>query len=393
MKKKAACLCLLSALLFFTFSGFATPCAASALSAGEAVIEAESGRLLYALNEQVVLPMASTTKIMTALLILEDCDLDEIVTVPEAAAGVEGSSIYLQAGEKISVRDLLYGLMLRSGNDCAVALALHHSKNLQKFCVCMNEKAKSLGCAHTHFCNPHGLPAEGHATTAHDLAVIAAYALKNEQFSEIVSTRSHVIPDGGCGYARSLQNKNKMLYTYEGADGVKTGYTKEAGRCLVSSATREGMRLVSVVLNSPDMYLRSAEILDSCFSLFKRHKLFDKNKYFVDVKTEVEEKNCRCKCCEDFYYPLKEEEIGEVRIEEVLPRAAKLPIREGDEVGILKIYLKNQLLFSQKIVSIEKKEKSLLDILREMGKRNCLQCVSTNFSLNAASPAAVPATN
>ena len=201
---------------------------------------------------------------IAVMLINDGRGLDEPVYIEREYTGIEGSSMYLEPGQTRTVRDLLYGLMLRSGNDCAVALALHHSKNLQKFCVCMNEKAKSLGCAHTHFCNPHGLPAEGHATTAHDLAVIAAYALKNEQFSEIVSTRSHVIQDGGCGYARSLQNKNKMLCTYEGADGVKTGYTKEAGRCLVSSATREGMRLVSVVLNSPDMYLRSAEILDSC---------------------------------------------------------------------------------------------------------------------------------
>ena len=212
---------------------FGAPVSAEAysVSRGEAVVEVTSGRLLFAENEDTELPPASTTKILTALIIVEDCDLDTVIEVPKDAAGTEGSSVYLEAGEKLTVRDLLYGLMLRSGNDCAVTLALHHSGSISAFAEHMNERAAELGAKHSHFANPHGLPVEGHYTTAHDLALIAAAAVRNETFSEIVGTEKYTAPDGGCGYARVWQNKNKMLYSYEGADGVKTGYTKEAGRC------------------------------------------------------------------------------------------------------------------------------------------------------------------
>ena len=207
-------------------------------SAGEAVLEVNSGRLLFARNPEKKLPMASTTKILTAILVIEEDDLDEVVRIPEEAVGVEGSSIYLVAGETMTRKDLLYGLMLRSGNDCAETLAILHSGSIEKFADCMNEKAMQIGAQDSHFMNPHGLPAPQHYTTAKDLAMIAAYALRNDIFSEIVACKSYTIPDGGCGYPRLLQNKNKMLYSYSDADGVKTGYTKEAGRCLVTSATR-----------------------------------------------------------------------------------------------------------------------------------------------------------
>ena len=392
MKLKAFCICA-ALLLSILLPAQILPSFAAEPSAGEAVLEVESGRLLYAKNEREQMPMASTTKIMTALLVIEECSLDDVVTIPAQAAGVEGSSIYLQEGEKMTVRDLLYGLMLRSGNDCAVALALHHSNTLDAFCKRMNERANELGAFDTHFSNPHGLPAKGHFTTAHDLAVIAAYALKNPVFSQIVSAHTYTIPDGGCGYARFLQNKNKMLCQYEGADGVKTGYTKEAGRCLVSSATRDGMRIVCVVLDSPDMYNRSGELLDKCFSEYKLYKLFDSNEYIVELDTDVSEKTCKCRAENDFVYPLRKEELAFVRIEEDLPERLVLPVQEGDVAGNLKIYLKNQLIFSQKIVSIERKEKSFLDILREIGKRNGLVCGSTNFLQNAALQAGAPATN
>ncbi len=392
MKIKRLCFCAL-VFLFILFPLQNYSCLAAEPSSGEAVIEVESGRMLYAKDERVRLPMASTTKIMTALLVIEECRLDDVVSVPAQAVGVEGSSIYLQEGEKLTVRDFLYALMLRSGNDCAVALALHHSGSVEAFCSCMNERAKQLGATDTHFCNPHGLPAEEHFTTARDLAVIASFALKNPVFSQIVSSHSYTIQDGGCGYVRVLQNKNKMLYQYDGADGVKTGYTKQAGRCLVSSATREGMRVVCAVLNSPDMYNRSAELLDNGFCNYKLQKLFDKNKYIVELNTDVRGKTVKCKCEKDFVYPLREEELSQVRVEEELPDRLTLPVEEGEAAGNLKIYLKNQLIFSQKIVSIEKKEKSILDILREMGKRNDLLCGSTNFLPNAAWQAGVPAIN
>lgn len=184
--------------------------------------------MLYEKNADVQLAMASTTKIMTALVVLENCSLDEVVTVAKEAQGVEGSSIYLSAGEKLTVEQLLLGLMMHSGNDAAVALAIHCGGSVDAFVEMMNQKAADIGADRTNFVNPNGLPAEGHYTTARDLALIAATALKNDDFARIVSTQKAVIPWDGKEWDRVLVNKNKMLSMYDGANGVKTGYTKAA---------------------------------------------------------------------------------------------------------------------------------------------------------------------
>ena len=339
---------------------------AFAESSGEAVFEVGSGRLLFSRHERVRLAPASTTKILTALLIIEDCDLSEMIEVPKEGAGVEGSSIYLIEGEKVTVLDLLYGLMLRSGNDCAATLALHHSGSLDGFAEAMNVWAKAAGAQESCFKNPHGLPAEGHYTTAYDLGLIAVSALKNPVFSEIVSARSWTIPDGGCGYVRRLENKNKMLAMYEGADGVKTGYTKAAGRCLVTSATRGGMQIVSVVLNSPAMYERSGEILDLCYAEYSLYNIKEKISGNLIVPTDVPGKYCDCVCKGEMQYPLTEKEYSEISVSVRLPEKIMLPVQRGQEIGEVGIYLKNQLLFSQKIVSIVEMEKSYFDILREI---------------------------
>ena len=212
---------------------------------------------MHALNADERLPMASTTKILTAIIIIEDCKLDEEVTVPKEAEGAEGSSVYLKAGDVYTVEELLYGLMLRSGNDCAETLALYHSGSIERFAAVMNRRALRMGAEHSSFVNPHGLPDDRHYTTARDLALITAYAMENETFRTIVSCKFYE--------GRAWKNKNKMLFEYEGADGVKTGFTTRAGRCLVTSATRDGVRLVCVVLSSPQMYERTAELLDQAF--------------------------------------------------------------------------------------------------------------------------------
>lgn len=367
---------------------------AAAVSAGEAVLDCESGRVLYEHNADKQMPMASTTKILTAIIILEDCDLDAVVTVPPQAAGTEGSSIYLIAGEKITVRDLLYGLMLRSGNDCAVTLALYHSGTVEAFAACMNARAQTMGAVNSSFVNPHGLPAEGHYTTALDLARIAAYALRNASFREIVSAKEWRTDGDGTETVRLFHNKNKMLYNYAGADGVKTGYTKEAGRCLVASAERSGSRYVCVTLNSPSMYERSAELLDGSFAKFRRACLFDAETFSVRIPAGSRGKSCACACRESFYYPLAEGEERAIRIEKDVCGRLCLPVRRGDAAGELRIFLENQLLFSQKIVSIEEVKKSFSDILYEIAKNGRgKSCASTNISQPAASPAAAPATN
>ena len=217
------------------------------------VMELNSRRILYEENGTVELPIASTTKIATAVAVLENCeDLTQEIIIPPQAVGIEGSSAYLACGQSISIKDLLYGLMLRSGNDCAVALALHCSKSEDAFAVQMNKVARKAGALFTHFCNPHGLPNPKHYSTARDMSFITCYAMHNTVFREIVATKYYE--------NQAWKNKNKMLFEYDGAIGVKTGYTMEAGRCLVSAAERNEMVLVSTVLNSPAMYEFSSKL-------------------------------------------------------------------------------------------------------------------------------------
>ena len=311
-----ACICLVAGLMF----GHGIKAAGAEQAAqGECVVEVSSRRILYAKNASLPLANASTTKIMTALVILEDCPLEDKVTIPAEAAGVEGSSIYLQAGDEYTVEELLYGLMLRSGNDAAVALALHHSGSIAAFAQAMNERALLLGATDSCFANPHGLPDERHHTTARDLALISAAAMENEVFRTIVSTR--------CYAPRGWYNKNKMLTSYDGACGVKTGYTMQAGRCLVSAAEREGMTLVCVVLNCPPMYERSAELLKGV------------NGFAID---------------HDFSYPLTEQERTEIRISQEL--VDPLPAAAGSVAGQMQIFLGNDLLFSQNLYIMEENE-------------------------------------
>ncbi len=233
----------------------------------EIVIEQSSEKILYGKNENERMYPASTTKILTALTVLENADVNKIVEITAEMAGIEGSSIYLEVGEKMTIEDLLFGMMLRSGNDAATALAIAVSGNVSDFANLMNETAKKCGAENSHFTNPHGLHDKEHYVTAYDLALITAKAFENPVFCKIVSTQTKVIGEGE--HRRVIANKNKMLKTYEGANGVKTGYTKNSGRCLVSSAKRDNMQLISVVLNCGDMWNESKKNLDFGFENFR----------------------------------------------------------------------------------------------------------------------------
>lgn len=232
------------------------------------LIDGTSGRILFAQNADEMLPMASTTKIMTAILALENCSLDEMVTAGKNASGVEGTSIYLSEGETLSMEHMLYGLMLRSGNDAAVAIAEHVAGSVSAFADMMNAKAEELN-ADAHFVNPHGLPAEGHAASALGLARIMRYAMTIPEFRTITGTSRKVIPWVGNEYSRVLENKNRLLTTYEGTTGGKTGFTNAAGRCLVFSAERDGMELIGVVLNCYTWFDTAEMLLDYGFDNFR----------------------------------------------------------------------------------------------------------------------------
>lgn len=237
------------------------------LSAQSAVlIEAESGQILYSKAENQILPMASTTKIMTALVALELCPLNRPITVSSEAVGVEGSSIYLTEGEILTLEQLLYAMLLESANDAAAAIAIGISGSILSFANEMNRKADELGLVHTHFTNPHGLDDELHYTTAFELAMITRAAMKNEAFRTIVSTRKTTIPHDGNAGVRLLVNHNKLLRLYDGCIGVKTGFTKRSGRCLVSAAERDGITLIAVTLHAPDDWNDHTKLFDYGFS-------------------------------------------------------------------------------------------------------------------------------
>ncbi len=244
---------------------------ALSVSARAAVlIDASDGRILYSKNAEERLPMASTTKIMTALVALELGAPDQTYLIPDRAIGVEGSSVYLVKGEKLTLRELIYALMLESANDAAEAIAIIIAGSIEAFADVMNRRAAELGLEDTHFTNPHGLDHKEHYTTAYDLARLAAFALGNPEFREIVSTNKKTIPFNNGESTRLLVNHNKMLRTYQGAIGVKTGFTKRCGRCLVSAAERDGLTLVAVTLNAPDDWRDHTAMLDWGFDNFVR---------------------------------------------------------------------------------------------------------------------------
>lgn len=236
-------------------------------SAASMAVLDDDGNLIYSKCADTKREMASTTKICTAITVLDNCiALNRKIIIPDSAVGVEGSSIYLERGEQMTIMDLLYGLMLRSGNDCAVALAIAVGSSVEGFAKLMNETAIRAGALNSNFVNPHGLHAEGHYTTAKDLALITYYAMKNPVFKTIVSTKTHTTRYANHDYNRVMYNKNKILNTYEGGDGVKTGFTKAAGRCLVSSATRDGKQVIAVVLNCSNMFEECERLMDLAFA-------------------------------------------------------------------------------------------------------------------------------
>lgn len=324
-------------------------------------MEASTGRILYSHEENKRLPMASTTKILTAIVAIENSkNLDEKLIIPKQAVGIEGSSIYLRTGEHLSLRELLYGLMLRSGNDSAVAIAVLVGGSLENFVKMMNDYCTKLELENTHIVTVNGLHDENHYTSAHDLAKITAYAMKNETFANLVKTKEKTIDNelGKKEKVRYLKNKNRLLNMVEGADGVKTGYTTKAGRCFVGSATRNGMQVICVVLNCVPMFEDTASLIEKAFSEFEMVKLFSKG----DI-TNFEIKNKKSqiipvKIEKDIVYPLSKRERQKVTAQIELTQNIKFPHSEETPIGEVKVCLENNLIFSEKLytINIEKQE-------------------------------------
>ena len=265
-------------------------------------MDVATGRVLFAHNADQPMGMASTTKVVTALTVLENCqDLDTKIRVADEAIGVEGSSIYLQKGEMLTVRELLYGLMLRSGNDAAVALALAVAPSVADFAELMNQTATKYGARNTHFTNPHGLDDPDHYTTARDLALLSAVALRNPTFVEICSAKEKRID--GVEMPRVLINKNKLLKSLDGCIGVKTGYTKKTGRSFVGAREVDGQKIVCVVLNCGPMFPETAQLLKDADSLYHNKPVL------VAEQTFVDKNGVKGLAVNNFSYPLTQTEV------------------------------------------------------------------------------------
>lgn len=335
------------------------------------LIDATSGRILYENNPHKKMPMASTTKIMTALVAIENGKTDKILSIGKEAVGIEGSSIYLREGETMTLEDILYGLMLRSGNDSSVAIGLHIGDTLEEFIDMMNNKAKQIGANNTNFTNTHGLHDEMHYSTAYDLALITREAFSYKLFEKIVSTKLYTSTREENNF---YLNKNKTLWEYDGGDGVKTGYTTNSGRCLVSSAKRNNMRLIAVTLNGPDWFNDNYKLLDYGFENFKPYIIYDKGQYIKSVGLNNGKKsNVSLVAKTELIYPLKEEERENIVMNIQIPDSIDAPVEKGEKIGMISTYLNGKLINRGNLVakeSIEKKNKvtQLLDRLKNRNK-------------------------
>lgn len=327
-------LLLLAAALLLPFRAQAAEVGTSAKAC--VIIDAVSGRVLLSHNAEAALPMASTTKVMTALLALEAGCLDAPVTCSRNAFGVPGTSIYLAEGETLTLRQMLYGLMLASGNDAATAIAEHIGGTVNDFCQMMTDRAAELGCTNTVFLTPHGLPCEGHYTTAHDLALIAREAMTHPEFREIVGTARATIPWEGREYDRVLSNKNKLLTTYEGATGIKTGYTKKAGRCLVFGAERNGMEIIGVVLNCPDWFNEAARLMDQAFAQYEAITMLHAGDIVRAIPvTHANDAMAEAVLSADLTGVIPKGSLPQVEID--LPASMDAPVQAGQSIGTARL--------------------------------------------------------
>lgn len=332
----------ISAIVIFSLIAAWHPSAAATTAPGTSanaaiLVEAYGGTVLYEKNADSQKLIASTTKILTGLIVLENCDAGEKVVIPNNFPAVEGSSIYLKRGEELTVLDLLYGLLLESGNDAAVALALHVAGSIEAFADLMNERAATLGCTNSHFVNPHGLDHKQHYSSARDLALITAEAMKNKTFTEIVSTKN--ISAGG----RYFKNHNKLLWNCPGNIGGKTGFTEKAGRSLVSCTEREGMRLICVTISAPNDWNDHMGLYDWAFREFKCLNITMRdNKYGnIPVISGVKE-NVSVHPAEDYVYVYSSAEKTELSWE--ISQFVYAPVMQNEKAGMIVIKKNNATL-------------------------------------------------
>lgn len=367
-------------IFIFLISIFCFPAYAaneiSVSAEGAALIIAESGELIFGKNENKQLSMASTTKIMTSLLLLEENTPEKEITVTSAMTSVEGTSMGLLPGDKVTCEALVYGMLLESGNDAANTAAYVVSGSPAKFAELMNQKAKLIGMENTNFVTPSGLDAAEHYSTAYDMALLGAYAVSNPEFAKICSTNSISLEYGNPPYRRRLSNHNRLLTMYDGAFGIKTGFTKKSGRCLVSAAERNGVTLIAVTLNAPDDWNDHTKMFDYGFSVVDNQELktdtsnltvpvIGGNKACVSVSLGEE-------CC----YPVLKGESISVKSEILLKKFIYAPVKEGQTVGEVRYYSDGKQIASQTLVAGESSECTTQEVRKETKKKGLFKRIA-----------------
>lgn len=321
------------------------------------VLEGYSGDILYSFNADKQLPMASTTKIATAIVAIENCEnLDEKFRVSDNAVGIEGTSIYLKKGEELSMRELLYGLILASGNDCAVAIA-EYFEGEENFVAMMNQLVIDLGLENTNFTNPHGLDEDSHYTSAYDLATITAYALKNPVFKEIVSTKKMTIEPTSEYQTRYLKHKNRLLFQDDHCIGVKTGFTDNAGRCLVNAHEENGMQIISVVLNCQPMFEECDRLTKLALENYTMKEFVEPYTFVSNIPVNSSKTSeIGVVTVEGFSKPIlkAEEELYDIKYH--LPESIDAPVGLNQVVGKVEVLFKDELIYGGHLITIESAE-------------------------------------
>ncbi len=324
-------------LLFLTLLFFFIPkiYAFSTSATSSILMDMDSGRIFYSHNIHNVRSIASISKIMTAIVAIEEVDLNKVVTIGNEVDTAYGSGIYIKHGEQLTFKDLLYGLMLRSGNDAALAIAYHTSGSVEKFVEKMNEKAKEIGMKNSEFHNPSGLDIDGvgNFSTAYDMALLTSYAMKNEVYRQIVSTKHYSLKTNQNVY--SWTNKNKLLHNLDYITGGKTGFTDIARRTLVTTASKDDLNLVVVTLNDGNDFLDHQNLFEEAFSLFKSYKILKTGE--IEILNETYYKDVSFELHNDFSYPLDETEKENVYLKIELEK--KPHYQSGDSVGEIHVFL------------------------------------------------------
>lgn len=328
-----------------------------------ALVEMTTGQLIAEKNGTTRASMASTTKIMTSLLLCEMCDLDEEIVATKEMVTVEGSSMGLIEGDRVHYRDLLYGMLLASGNDAANTTAISIAGSIEKFAQLMNKKAVEIGMTESHFVTPSGLDDEEHYTTACDMAKLAVYAMKNEDFAAACASRSAVLEYGNPPYRRTLTNHNKLLQYYDGAIGIKTGFTKKSGRCLVSCAVRDGVGVIAVTLNAPSDWSDHAAMLDYGFSQLDTHELYTPTDIW-----KVSAANTGDTLEVAFTPPsatLLPEMFDKVTFKTEMEHFLFAPVKKGDLLGSVTYYIDDNLIAKADITAANDIEQSPATVIKK----------------------------